>query len=66
MSYIELFPIFIQNYGIFVIPEGLEDFHIQKDTMSMPYVNTTEELEGILWKIARLWKTKFNPWSTQI
>ena len=46
--------------------QGLEDPHIQKDTMSMPYVNTMEELEDIPWRIAQLSKTRFDPWSTQI
>ena len=49
--------------GFLSSPQGLEDLHIQKDTMSMPYVNT---IEDILWRIARPSKTRFNPWSTQI
>ena len=46
--------------------QGLEDLHIQKDTMLVLYVNTMEELDGILWRIAQPSKTKFNPWFTQI
>ena len=46
--------------------QDLEDLHIQKDTMSMPHVNTIEELEGIPWRIVWPSKTRFNPWSTQI
>ena len=55
-----------KNMGFLSFPQGLEDFHIQKDTMSMPYVNTMEELEGISWRIVRPSKTRFNLWSTQI
>ena len=40
--------------------QGLEDLRTQKDTMSMPHVNTMEELEGIPQKIARLSKIKSN------
>ena len=31
--------------GFPLFPQDLEHLHIQKDTMSMPYVNTMEELE---------------------
>ena len=30
--------------GFLSFLQGLEDLHIQKDTMSMPYVNTMEQL----------------------
>ena len=52
--------------GFSSFPQGLKDLHIQKDTMSMPYVNTMEELEGISWRIARPSKIRFNPWTKQI
>ena len=52
--------------GFLSFSQGLEDLHIQKDTMSMPYMNTMEEFEGIPWRIARPSKTRFNPWSMQI
>ena len=52
--------------GFSSFSQGLEDLHIQKDTMLMPYMNTMEEFEGIPWRIARPSKTRFNPWSTQI
>ena len=52
--------------GFSSFPQGLEDLHIQKDTMSMSYVKTMEELEGIPWRITRPLKTRFNPRSTQI
>ena len=46
--------------------QGLRDLYIQKSTMLMLNVNTMEELGGIPWRIARLSKTRFNRWSTQI
>ena len=52
--------------GFLLSPKSLEDLHIQEDTMSMPYVNTMKEPRGTPWRIARLSKTRFNPWSTQI
>ena len=33
--------------GFLSFLQGLEDLYIQKDTMSMSYVNTMEELKGI-------------------
>ena len=66
MFYEELLPVLIWNYGIFVIPAKPRRPHIQKDTMSMPYVNIMKDFEGISWRIARPSKTRFNPWSTQI
>ena len=59
MSYGELLSVLIQNYEISSFLQGLEDLHIQKGTMSMPNVNTMEELEDIPLKIARPLKTKF-------
>ena len=47
-------------------PQDLGDLHIQKSMMSMLSVNTIEDLGGTLWRIARLSKTRFNCWSTQI
>ena len=61
MSYRELLPILIKNYGISVIPTRPRSLHIWKSTMSMPNVNTMEELEGILRRIARSLKTKSRP-----
>ena len=52
--------------GFLLFLQGQEDLDIQEDTMSMPHVNTMEELEGIPWRIARPWKTRFNPWFRQI
>ena len=46
--------------------QGLEDLHIRKDTISMPYVNTMVASKDIPWRIVRPSKTRFNPWSTQI
>ena len=47
MSYGELLPILVQNYGFLLFLQGQEDLHIRKDTILMPDVSTTEELEGI-------------------
>ena len=47
-------------------PQGLEDLHIQKGTMSIQDVNTMEELGGISWRSLWLLKTRFNLWSMQI
>ena len=66
MSYGELLQYWSKIMGFSSFLQGLEDLHIQKDTMSMPYVNTMEELEDIPWRIARPSKTRFNPWSMQI
>ena len=52
--------------GFLLSPQSLKDLHIQEDTMSMPHVNTMEESRDTPWRIARLSKTRFNPWSTQI
>ena len=37
-------------------PQDLEDLYIQKGTMSIPDVNTMEELESIPWRIVELSK----------
>ena len=47
MSYTELLPILIQNYGISAILQGLGDLHIQKIMMSILSVNTMEELGAL-------------------
>ena len=59
-------PYWVEIMGFPSFSQGLEDLHIQKNTMSMPYVNTMEELEGISWRIARLSNTRSNPWSMRI
>ena len=46
MSYTELLPILIQNYGISVILASPKR-PIQKSTMSIAYVNTIEELDSL-------------------
>ena len=51
MSYTELLPILIQNYGISAILQGLGDLHIQKSMMSMLSVNTMEELGALYGKL---------------
>ena len=52
--------------GFLPFPQGLEDLHIRRSTMSMLNVNTMEELGGTPWRIAWLSKTRFNRWSKQI
>ena len=47
-------------------PQDQEDLHIRKDTILMPYVITTEELDGIPQRIAWISRTRSNPWLTQI
>ena len=59
-------PYWSRTMGFLLFLQGQENLHIRKDTMSMPYVNTMEELEDIRWRIAWLSKTRFNRWSTQI
>ena len=66
MSYTKLLPYWFRIMGFLSFLQGLGDLHIQKSTMSMLCVNTMEELEGTPWKIARLSKTWFNSWFTQI
>ena len=61
MSYGELLPILVQNQGFLSFPQGQEDLRIRKDTILMLDVSTTEELEGIPQRIARLLKIKSNP-----
>ena len=51
MSYKELFPILIQNYGIFVIPTRPRILPYPNGMMSMLDVNIMKELEGIPWRI---------------
>ena len=50
-----------RTMGFLSFPQSLKDLHIQKDTMSMPHVNTMKEPKGTPWRIARLSKTRFNP-----
>ena len=52
--------------GFLSFLQDQEDLHIRKDTILMPDVSTTGELEGIPQKIARLSKTRSNHWSTRI
>ena len=60
MSYGELLPILVQNYRISVIPARPRRPPYPKGYVLMSDVSTTEELEGIPQKIARLLKTKSN------
>ena len=59
-------PYWSKTMGFLLFLQGQEDLHIRKDTILMPDVSTTEELEGIPQKIAWPSKTRSNPWSTQI
>ena len=61
MSYTELLPILIQNYGISVIPARPRRPSYPKSTMSVLNVNTIEKSGGTPWRIARPSKTRFNP-----
>ena len=53
-------PYWSKTMGFLSFPQDQEDLHIQKDTILMPDVSTTGELEGIPQKIARLSKTRSN------
>ena len=59
-------PYWFRITGFLPSPQSLGDLHIQKSMMSMLSVNIMEELGGTPWRIARLSKTRFNRWSTQI
>ena len=60
------FPYWSRIMGFLLFLQGQEDLHIRKDTILMPNVSTTEELEGTPRKIAWPLRTRSNPWSTQI
>ena len=55
------FPYCSKIMGFLSFPQDQEEFHIRKDTILMPDVITTEELEGILRKIIRPSRTRSNP-----
>ena len=59
-------PYWSKTMGFLSSPQDQGDLHIRKDTILMPAVSTTEELEGIPRKIAWPSRTRSNPWSTQI
>ena len=60
MSYTELLPLLIQNYGTSVTLARPRRPLYPKKYMSMLNVNTMKELGGTPWRIARLSRTRFN------
>ena len=59
-------PYWSETMGFLSSPQDQWDLHIRKDTILMPDVSITGELEGIPQRIARLSRTRSNLWSMRI